>query len=124
MQQRAGLLFLSKSSGRLLLILENGYWTVPTFVRNSTLLDDAESLLIKYSRGKILPIELYLSADRGFEYSTYLCLVDTEFITEEKSTIAWAHLDYLPKHLHNGLKNTLNNHTIKTKIKTVLELKL
>jgi hypothetical protein len=37
MQQRAGLLFLSKSTGRVLLILENQRWTVPTFARKSSL---------------------------------------------------------------------------------------
>lgn len=67
MQQRAGLLFLAKSTGRILLILENYKWTVPTFERKGPLLDDVQELLNQYSHGKILPIELYLSKDRGFE---------------------------------------------------------
>jgi hypothetical protein len=122
MQQRAGLLFLSKSSNRILLILENQKWTVPTFERSTILLEDAKELLATYANGKLLPIELYLSEDRGFEYSTYVCLVNTEFLTQASATIAWCSLNELPKQLHNGLKTTLSNSIIKTKIETILEL--
>ena len=122
MQQRAGLLFLAKTTSRILLILEDSKWTVPTFARKSTLLDDAEELLNSYSKGRIVPIELYLSEDRGFEYGTYVCLVEQEFLTTANKTIAWSDLDHLPKQLHPGLKATLNNTLIRTKIETVLEL--
>jgi hypothetical protein len=122
MQQRAGLLFLAKTTGRILLILEDSKWTVPTFARSGPLLADAEILLDSYCRGRILPIELYLSEDRGFEYGTYVCLVDDEFLTTAAPTICWAELNHLPKQLHTGLKITLNNAVIKTKIETVMEL--
>lgn len=122
MQQRAGLLFLAKTTGRILLILENSKWTVPTFERKGPLLDDAKSLMDSYCQGRILPIELYLSADRGFEYGTYVCLVDQEFLSNRSKTICWSDLNYLPKQLHTGLKNTLNNQIIKTKIETIMEL--
>jgi hypothetical protein len=119
MQQRAGLLFLSKTTGRIFLILEDSKWTVPTFPRNSTLLEDAKNLLDNYSAGKILPIELYLSEDRGFEYGTYVCLVDTEFLTLASQTVCWSSLEYLPKNLHTGLKITLNNQLIRAKLDTI-----
>lgn len=122
MQQRAGLLFLAKNTGRILLILEDSKWTVPTFGRQSTLLEDVKDLLNNYCQGKILPIELYLSEDKGFEYGTYVCLVDNEFLTTAKETISWCNLDYLPKQLHTGLKITLNNVLIRTKLETILEL--
>jgi len=122
MQQRAGLLFLTKTTGRILLILEDSKWTVPTFARTGPLLEDAEILLSNYCRGRILPIELYLSEDRGFEYGTYVCLVEQEFLTIANKTIAWSDLDHLPKQLHNGLKATLNNTLIRTKIETIREL--
>jgi hypothetical protein len=122
MQQRAGLLFLAKTTGRILLILEDSKWTVPTFARSGPLLADAEILLDSYCRGRILPIELYLSEDRGFEYGTYVCLVDNEFLTTAAATICWAELNHLPKQLHTGLKITLNNAVIRTKIETVMEL--
>jgi hypothetical protein len=124
MQQRAGLLFLSKNTGRILLIHEGQKWTVPTFARKSVLLDDVAQLLSDYSTGRLLPIELYLSEDRGFEYGTYVCLVDSEFLTTASSTIAWCSLEDLPKQLHSGLKTTLHNSIIRTKIETILELEL
>ena len=122
MQQRAGLLFLAKTTGRILLILEDSKWTVPTFARQGPLLEDATELLSNYSRGRILPIELYLSEDRGFEYGTYVCLVEEEFLTRATATLCWSQLNYLPKQLHNGLKVTLNNSLIRTKIETIMEL--
>jgi hypothetical protein len=122
MQQRAGLLFLAKPTGRILLIQEDAKWTVPTFSRKSTLLEDAKKLLSDYSEGRILPIELYLSEDRGFEYGTYVCLVKQEFLPDHVATVCWAKFTDLPKNLHVGLKNTLNNSMIKIKIETILEL--
>lgn len=120
MQQRAGLLFLAKNTGRIFLVLENSKWTVPTFPRSSTLLQDADSLLNNYSSGRIIPIELYLSEDRGFEYGTYVCVVDQEFFSNSDQTICWAMLKALPNNLHNGLKTTLNNQLIQAKIETIL----
>jgi hypothetical protein len=122
MQQRAGLLFLAKTTGRILLILDNDRWTVPTFQRNSSLLEDADELLTQYAQGRIVPIELYLSEDRGFEYGTYVCVVDQEFLTVSSKTVCWADLDCLPKQLHSGLRTTLNNQVIRVKIETVMEL--
>lgn len=122
MQQRAGLLFLAKSTGRILLILENQQWTVPTFARTGPLLESAESLMNTYAPGRIVPIELYLSEDRGFEYGTYVCLVDQEFLTAAASTICWAKFDEIPRNLHTGLKTTLNNQLIRAKIETILVL--
>lgn len=122
MQQRAGMLFLAKSTNRILLILQDERWTLPTFARKSSLLEDAENLLNDYHSGRILPIELYLSEDRGFEYGTYVCLVEDEFLTKASPTICWAEINYLPKQLHSGLKATLNNQIIRTKIETIMEL--
>lgn len=122
MQQRAGLLYLAKNTGRVLLILEDFKWTVPTFARKGPLLQDADGLLQSFASGRILPIELYLSKDKGFEYGTYVCLVEEEFLTKLTKTIAWCDLDHLPKQLHNGLRSTLNNQIIRTKIETIMEL--
>jgi hypothetical protein len=122
MQQRAGLLFLAKTTSRILLILDDDRWTVPTFPRNNSLLEDADMLLTQYAQGRIVPIELYLSEDRGFEYGTYVCVADQEFLTTASKTVCWADLDYLPKQLHSGLRTTLNNQVIRVKIETILEL--
>jgi len=122
MQKRAGLLFLSLNTSRVLLVLEEQKWTVPTFERSSNLLDDAEQLLNDYAKGRIVPIELYKSDDEGFEYGTYVCLVNNEFLTTTSDTICWSTLNNLPRNLHTGLRITLNNNLIRTKIETILEL--
>ena len=122
MQKRAGILFLCGQTQRILLLHENLKWTVPTFEYQSNLFDDAQELIVnlKGSQGRIIPVELYLSEDRGFEYSTYICLVDQEFLTTRSKTICWADLNDLPKNLHSGLKTTLNNSLIRSKIETIL----
>lgn len=120
MQQRAGLLFISKKTGRIFLVLEESKWTVPTFVRSRSLLEDADELLVRYSTGRVLPIELYVSADQGFEYGSYVCLVENEFLGSQDETICWANLDLLPKQIHTGLKNSLNNQLTRTKLDTIL----
>jgi len=120
MQQRAGLLFLSKITGRIFLLLEDSKWTVPTFLRTGPLLADANPLLNRYSEGRVLPIELYLSEDKGFEYGTYVCVVETEFFGSNEETICWSNIDNLPKNLHTGLKTTLNNGLIRAKIETIM----
>jgi len=122
MQKRAGLLYISLKTKRILLILENEKWTVPTFSRSESLLDDSQIVQKSFAQGKIIPIELYLSKDKGFEYGTYICIVENEFLSESVSTLCWADLGHLPKNIHIGLKNTLNNNLIRTKIETVLEL--
>ena len=105
-----------------MLIQEDQKWTVPTFARKNSLFDDAEESLKSYASGKIIPIELYLSEDRGFEYGTYICLVENEFLLSQPITFCWSIISDLPKNLHNGLKQTLNNSIIQAKIETVLEL--
>ena len=122
MQKRVGLLYLALTTKRILLILENEKWTVPTFSRQKSVIDDSQDVQEKFAKGRILPIELYLSKDKGFEYGTYICLVQDEFLTVNAATICWSDMDYLPKNVHTGLRNTLNNNLIRTKIETVLEL--
>ena len=122
MQKRAGILYLSLDTQRILLILENEKWTVPTFSRKTSVINDSLELQQDFSKGKIVPIELYLSLDKGFEYGTYICLVKKEFLTTKANTISWCDMNFLPKNLHTGLRNTLNNNLIRTKIETILEL--
>lgn len=113
---------MSKKTKRVLFIHEYQRWTVPTFARKKNLLEDAEPLLEIYSRGRIVPVQLYVSEDRGFEYGTYVCLVDCEFLTDAVKTLAWCDLDDIPKNIHAGLKNTINNQIVRAKLQTILEL--
>jgi hypothetical protein len=95
---------------------------VPTFEKGKNIFESGQELIERYkkSAGKLLPIELYLSEDKGFEYGTYICLVEEEFLTTEIQTICWSSLEDIPKNLHTGLKSTITNPLIRTKIDTVL----
>lgn len=122
MQKRAGILFLSKDTSKILLILDEGKWTVPTFIRQGAVLEDADPVIKSYysKPARLIPLELYVSSDNGFEFSTYVCLVDSDFTIEKCPTYCWASFDFLPKNLHSGLKTTLSNKVINDKIKTML----
>ena len=54
-----------------------------------------------------------------------LIAIDNEFIpvlNEEHSGYCWTAFECWPKNLHMGLKNTLNNKSIKGKLQTILDL--
>jgi 8-oxo-dGTP pyrophosphatase MutT (NUDIX family) len=74
---------------------------------------------------KSIPIETFVSNDRVFNFHTYLCVIDQEFIptlSEEHIAWSWANLDFAPKPLHQGLRNSFSNRTIRTKLQTIFDL--
>jgi len=74
---------------------------------------------------KIIPLEMFTSNDSKFFFHTYLAIVDNEFIptlNDEHSGYAWTNVNCWPKPLHVGLRNTLQNKSIKDKLQTVLDL--
>ena len=71
---------------------------------------------------QLIPIEKFTSSDGGFEYHTFWCRVDHEFIPElnhEHVGYAWIHSGRLPRPLHPGLWNTVNLDAIQKKISTL-----
>jgi 8-oxo-dGTP pyrophosphatase MutT (NUDIX family) len=74
---------------------------------------------------KTIPLETFVSNDTVFNFHTYLCVVDAEFIpllSEEHSAWAWANIERAPKPLHQGLRNSFSNKTIRTKLQTIFDL--
>jgi 8-oxo-dGTP pyrophosphatase MutT (NUDIX family) len=74
---------------------------------------------------KTIPLETFVSNDTVFNFHTYLCVVDTEFIpvlSDEHQGWAWATIDRAPKPLHQGLRNSFSSKTIRTKLQTVFDL--
>jgi 8-oxo-dGTP pyrophosphatase MutT (NUDIX family) len=74
---------------------------------------------------KIVPLELFTSNDQQFQYNTYVLVVEKEFIptlNEEHSGYSWCSLNSWPKPLHQGVKTSLNNKIIKTKLELLLDL--
>ena len=74
---------------------------------------------------KTFPIESFMSNDKIFNFYTYLCVVEDEFIpilSTEHCAWAWATVDQPPRPLHQGLRNSFSNKIIRTKIQTVFDL--
>lgn len=74
---------------------------------------------------KTVPIESFVSVDTSFNFHTYLCVVETEFIpilSDEHCGWAWSTIDSAPKPLHQGLKSSFSNKTIRNKLQTVLDV--
>jgi len=74
---------------------------------------------------KTVPLELFVSNDQQFQYNTYILIVEKEFIptlNEEHSGYAWCDFNCWPKPLHQGVKTSLSNKSIRNKIEILLEL--
>lgn len=74
---------------------------------------------------KTIPIETFVSNDTVFNFHTYLCIIDDEFVpvlSTEHCGWAWSTIDNPPKPLHQGLRNSFNNKIIRTKIQTIFDI--
>jgi 8-oxo-dGTP pyrophosphatase MutT (NUDIX family) len=74
---------------------------------------------------KVVPLELFISNDEQFHYHTYVLIVDKEFIptlNNEHAGYAWCDFNSWPKPLHQGVKTSLSNKSIRSKIEILLEL--
>ncbi len=74
---------------------------------------------------KTIPLETFVSNDKVFNFHTYLCVVADEFLPQlssEHSAWAWANIDYAPKPLHQGLRNSFSNKVIRTKLQTIFDI--
>jgi ADP-ribose pyrophosphatase YjhB (NUDIX family) len=74
---------------------------------------------------KTIPLETFVSNDSVFNFHTYLCVIDNEFIptlSSEHQGWAWCTVDGAPKPLHQGLRSSFTNKTIRTKLQTVFDI--
>jgi len=74
---------------------------------------------------KTIPLETFVSNDHVFNFHTYLCVIEKEFvpiISEEHQGWAWATIDRAPKPLHQGLRNSFSSKIIRTKLQTVFDI--
>ena len=58
-------------------------------------------------------------------HETFVCVVDTEFVPKlnvEHSGYAWVSVNAWPLPLHEGVRKTLQNKQIETKLQTILDL--
>jgi 8-oxo-dGTP pyrophosphatase MutT (NUDIX family) len=74
---------------------------------------------------KTIPLETFISSDKHFQFHTYLCVIEKEFIPNlngEHTGYAWVKFNHWPKPLHQGLRNTLNSKINKAKLETVFKM--
>jgi 8-oxo-dGTP pyrophosphatase MutT (NUDIX family) len=68
---------------------------------------------------KLMPLEKFTSADNGFNYHTFFCIVADEFkpiLNDEHLGYAWIDSGTWPKPLHPGLWSTVNFEAVRSKI--------
>ena len=71
---------------------------------------------------RLMPIEKFTSADNRFEYHTFFCAIDSEFIPQlnsEHVAYAWVASGTYPKPLHQGLFSTMNFEAVRDKLSTI-----
>lgn len=133
----SGALFYAKSTRRVLLLQKAqgkhaGTWGL---VGGTNLIDENPwqglQREIKEEIGtlpkilKTIPLETFVSNDKVFNFHTYLCVLENEFIpilSDEHIAWAWSTIDHPPKPLHQGLRNSFNSKTIRNKLQTVFDL--
>lgn len=74
---------------------------------------------------KTIPLETFVSNDTVFNFHTYMCVIEDEFVpllSSEHSGWAWSTIDKAPRPLHQGLRNSFSSKTIRTKLQTVFDL--
>jgi len=71
---------------------------------------------------RMVPIEKFTSSDNNFNYHTFFCVVEEEFIpvlNDEHTGYAWINSGIWPKPLHPGLWATINFSAVQEKISTI-----
>jgi 8-oxo-dGTP pyrophosphatase MutT (NUDIX family) len=74
---------------------------------------------------KTVPIETFVSNDTVFNFHTYLCVIEDEFVpilSAEHSGWAWTTIEYAPRPLHQGLKNSFSSRIVRTKLQTIFDI--
>ena len=133
----SGALFYAKQTGRNLLLQKSngkhrGTWSLVGGTNEAG--ENAWQGLMREMEEEIgsvpdilksIPLETFVSNDSVFNFHTYLCVVNEEFIpiiSEEHSGWAWTTIDQAPKPLHQGLRSSFSNRAIRTKLQTVFEV--
>lgn len=132
----AGALLYSASTNRYLFLLRSADRYADTWGIVGGKVEPDESVIDCLSREmreelgdkphirKIIPVDLFISPDTRFEYHTFVCVVEDEFIpklNDEHKGYCWTTLDGLPKPLHPGLFNSMNMAELQQKFKNIAE---
>ena len=129
-----GIWFYAQSTSRYLYLMRNDLkhpdnWGLPGGKQEA-----GESLLQTLEREcceelgsmpqyvKLVPLEKFTSADGGFEYNTFFCVVEDEFIpvlNDEHNGYAWLSAGVTLRPIHPGLYSTINFDAVRSKIAVI-----
>jgi len=133
----SGALFYAKSTRRFLLLQKangkhQGTWGLVggTNLQNENpwqglQREIAEEIGVTPAIIKTIPLETFVSNDKVFNFHTYLCVIEDEFIPKlspEHCAWAWSTIDWAPKPLHQGLRNSFSSKIIRAKLQTVFDI--
>jgi 8-oxo-dGTP pyrophosphatase MutT (NUDIX family) len=134
----SGGLFLAKDTKRFLFLLRSqgktaGTWGLVGGKKDPADQTPYDTLIREISEEvqktpvikKVVPLELFVSNDQKFQYNTYILIVDREFtpvLNYEHIGYAWCDFGSYPKPLHQGVKISLGNKIIKTKLELLMDL--
>jgi 8-oxo-dGTP pyrophosphatase MutT (NUDIX family) len=74
---------------------------------------------------KTVPLETFVSNDTVFNFHTYLCVVNNEFVptlSSEHDGWCWCAIDTAPKPLHQALRSSFGNRAVRNKLQTVFDV--
>ena len=132
-----GALLLANDTKRLLFLLRDNDTHSNTWGLAGGKVEDNETVMQALSREifeevgydlkvkKTIPLELFRSDDGNFEYQTFICIIDKEFIPQlsnEHKGYCWCDVNSFPKPLHPGLWSSLNNNDIQQKLHTMKDI--
>lgn len=129
-----GIWFYTTSTGRYLYLMRNdpkhpGSWGLPggRVELDETLMqticrecEEEMGFMPEYTR--MIPLEKFTTADQGFEYHTFFCVVPEEFhpvLNHEHAGWAWIDSGIWPRPMHPGLWSTVNFQAVQDKIITI-----
>lgn len=133
----SGALFYSKSTDRVLLLQKqsgkhSGTWGLVggTNLQHESAWEGLQREVLEEigfnpSSIKVIPLETFISNDEKFNFHTYLCVVEEEFIpilSKEHKGWSWCKINSTPKPLHQGLRKSFSSKIILRKLETVFEV--
>lgn len=129
-----GIWFYSQSTQRYLYLMRADPKHPDTWGLPGGKIEPGESLMMAMTREcceelgsmpdyiKLVPLEKFTSADMGFEYHTFFCVVAEEFVPElnhEHSGYAWVSDNATLRPMHPGLWSTINFQSVREKIAVI-----